>query len=1088
MTGFSVFAKSLFENRKRTHLIIGLMTLLVLPGLPVSLTPADIESYDLESPELDATRVIQDEFTGNGVILGYIFTVTDSTLIPDVTGPLDPMTMATYSGVGEGIKSPDGGILNLTVLQELDRKANIVKEHETADHFGPLVSDITGTPVDGVLSLPDNFRSFMSNDTLLTQPSKEADGFFIVDVPPKTNWTDCGELECLTYDDSNVTQAHIDLAAHRMANNSNGAFLRWLSNDRAFVPDSNSPVIGPVNGTLDGEEWVGAEWIPGRWSAGSAWLLIQYDREKMLANGWTLSWSDAEQDWGYAVSGLGFEADPPPLSTDACLDRINDGADPCSTEWLFLDLEGLIRTEDRFTSTLLIGESPNVEVNRELLSSAWLIVLMGVAIMVLLWFSLRRWSDVGIVGIGLVLSLVWMQGSIGLLILFGDRTGLEVIERSQFSNLLPILILALGIDDSLHALHRYKEERRRGETSETAAMISLNRVGRAIMLTSLTTIAAFMANMFSGIPALRSFGLEAAIGVMAAFILTGLWVPLLRLDVDRWLRNRGRLLPEPTDLIRLVPQSWLAFTARISGAWAPAVFLLTVLVTAAAAPAMMNLEGDFQVEDFLDDESDFATGVFLVNERFAEEGEPAEILVEGDLTHPDVLYAVKELRYNMNKLSPDDPDRFAREPSGAVELLAIDELLEYAQFALWYNSTPFEATGWDTSLPENGVNCPYRGSTQLFVNFEDRGCIAYFFGHMYLHGIPESGGYPMIPASIVSNFIQPSQSLNSSQPWLDLDGNNATFDRMVLRFGLRQPEQFDKVELAIAELHRDLAPLQNLSATPLRERTDRDTANESYPITWTIETGSPITRYVQASRMQEELQGSLGLGVLFCLVTLWWGFRSSENRGGWVRSLISVPDRKLRVLIGPIGMFLFAGGLISLGVFLDSVPIEVAIALAIFALIIEPIWGGQALSLALLTTGPILIVVVWLYGAIAWFGYGLNMVTVAIATMSLGVGIDYVIHVVERFREERLNGLDTLPALSAVGAASGIALVGSALSDITGFIVISRSSMGFFSTFGLFSALMISLSLIASLILAPAALRIVAYLDFIRSDEGLESE
>ena len=116
------------------------------------------------------------------------------------------------------------------------------------------------------------------------------------------------------------------------------------------------------------------------------------------------------------------------------------------------------------------------------------------------------------------------------------------------------------------------------------------------------------------------------------------------------------------------------------------------------------------------------------------------------------------------------------------------------------------------------------------------------------------------------------------------------------------------------------------------------------------------------------------------------------------------------------------------------------------------------------------------------------MVTVAIATMSLGVGIDYVIHVVERFREERMNGLDALPALSAVGAASGIALVGSALSDITGFIVISRSSMGFFSTFGLFSALMISLSLIASLILAPAALRIVAYLDFTQSDEVLESE
>ena len=48
--------------------------------------------------------------------------------------------------------------------------------------------------------------------------------------------------------------------------------------------------------------------------------------------------------------------------------------------------------------------------------------------------------------------------------------------------------------------------------------------------------------------------------------------------------------------------------------------------------------------------------------------------------------------------------------------------------------------------------------------------------------------------------------------------------------------------------------------------------------------------------------------------------------------------------------------------------------------------------------------------------------------------------------------------------------------------------MGFFATFGLFSALFISLSLIASLILAPAALRIVDYLAFTQSDEGLESE
>ena len=47
-------------------------------------------------------------------------------------------------------------------------------------------------------------------------------------------------------------------------------------------------------------------------------------------------------------------------------------------------------------------------------------------------------------------------------------------------------------------------------------------------------------------------------------------------------------------------------------------------------------------------------------------------------------------------------------------------------------------------------------------------------------------------------------------------------------------------------------------------------------------------------------------------------------------------------------------------------------------------------------------------------------------------------------------------------------MVGSAASDILGFLVISLSSMGFFSLFGMFSAAMIFFSLIASMIIATA--------------------
>ena len=143
---------------------------------------------------------------------------------------------------------------------------------------------------------------------------------------------------------------------------------------------------------------------------------------------------------------------------------------------------------------------------------------------------------------------------------------------------------------------------------------------------------------------------------------------------------------------------------------------------------------------------------------------------------------------------------------------------------------------------------------------------------------------------------------------------------------------------------------------------------------------------------------------------------------------------------------------------------------AVLALILSILWGTLPFFIATVTTGPIFVVIIWLYAMVELAGYGLNMVTVAIAAMSLGVGIDYVIHLIERYREEREKGATPHLSLAAVGSASGLALFGSAVSDIAGFMVINQSKMGFFSTFGLFCAVMIGLSLIASMILTPAVL------------------
>ena len=1060
MRDFSNVADFLVPRRRQTHLVVFMMSLLMLPGISATFSPIDIESYDLESPELDANDILMEEFSAAGGIEAFGIYLRDPSHFGESDS--DASMIAEYTGNGAGVMDPYGGILNLSVLREIDTKAQYLRNHEVSHFYLPFVSQITGAPVVGVYDLATDFRSFMSGQSSLTSPRIDPDTLLMTE--PSTNWTDCGELECLSFDDENLTQAHIDLAAHRLSNYSSGAFLRLLSNDRAFTPDPTSDVIGPYgHQLLEDGTIVADEWGPGRWSASSAWLLINFERERIEEAGWTYSWLDSESEFGYYWEGVTLQTDPIQNSVEECGKRASEGEKLCAMEWLYLALEEDLRSTDEMVVTLMLAEGINVEINRELLSSIYLVGIMALVVTLLLWLSLRRVSDVAIVAVGLTLSLLWMQGFIGWAIIIGQKIGFEVIFRSQFSNLLPILVLALGIDDSLHALHRYKEERRNGATPEEASHISVTRVGRAIMLTSTTTIVAFLANLTSDIAALRSFGIEAGFGVLSAFILTGIWVPLLRHDVDEWMESKGKLEEEREGIIHMVPKEWLANLASTSASKAPFIAVLTVLITALAIPMMLSLEGDFQVEDFIETESDLAIGIYLVNERFSDEGEPGFILVEGDMADPKVIAAFGELRKNVNSREPGDPDQISRLPTGEVELIAIDSVLVLAKAAMAWDIEPFEQAGWNSQADDGGVGCDkdFLGLPSL----ADRDCLLFLYGYMLTRGIPESGGYPAMPPSIAAEYIQVAEDLDYDNPWLTKTGQSPSYIRASIRFGISSPEQFALVEPALNQLQDDMAPLQELARNPLRERAEIDSADAQYPITWAIPSGEPVVRFIAADSMQDEMQGTLLLGVAFCTITLWWGFREETSARERWRETISNPAVAIR-RIGSIAALTGIAAYLFLG------PTYGAI-LAILAVALSLLWGSAPFYIATVTTGPILVVIIWLYAMISLAGYGLNMVTVAIAAMSLGVGIDYVIHFIERYREEREEGSSPDVSIAAVGGASGLALFGSAISDIAGFMVINQSKMGFFSTFGLFCAIMIGLSLVASMVLAPAVLGLI---------------
>ncbi len=1045
------------------------ISLMMIPAAFTALEPIDIESYNIEREEIEAEVLVTEEFSSSTEVVGLAVNLRDpsywdsSNVERFSDGSIDYTTLpqATeimiYPEEGEGVISPAGGILNLTVLREIDRKQQIIWEEPISEFYSPMVDDVLGVQSDGVQSIAGHIRGFMSNESPLTQPSFDLFGEIVY---PETNWSDCGELECLTFDDPNVTQNHIDLAVSRIAVRNDGRFMRWLSLDRTFVQDPTSAALGPLTGKFGENDFL----IKGRWTASSTWILINIDKSKLFESGWTNIWKDSYQEkeiglyeghlqiGGYLLEGNEFETHPPYYNQSQCK-KLADQGTPCSWDWSLVGLESRVRAEDQTTVTLMLGQAVNIEVNREMQSSIGLIVLMVVIITGFLWLSLKRITDVAIVLLALGLSLLWMQGLIGITDFLSNLIGIQIISRSQFSNLLPVLIIALGIDDSLHALHRYKEERKNGKSTRESAHQSVSKVGRAILLTSLTTIVAFGSNLISDIPALRSFGVEAGLGVFCAFVLTGLWVPLIRLSVDNLLEKKGKL-GSPLDEKNFYSPKLLGSIA--SKAALPkisvAILLISLLITAPAVYGMKSLEGGFKIDDLLDPESDWAIGVNVINDRFSTEGEMSALLIEGDILDPRVFAGIHEFRLNTNEVGPggEKGNKYALNADGTSSILGLDQIVMAAMSGMLSNETPFQIAGWNSSLENNGVNCPslnlsddegvdfllVRAPSDLVptlqsvvlsgdfggINIPDlreRGCLAFFYGYIYTYGVPATFRTPAIPNSVVELYLYPSLELNPQKPWLTVDGEEPIYPHTVMRFGIRTPEDLPGMNLFLSkEIYFDASPFLNLTSNG-GERTSLDSALESEenPVSWVIANGKAVSRFVAMDSYQGQLQEAMLFGIFLVLIVLWIGFGSLRQ--------------------------------------------------------------------SILTTIPIMFVVVWLYGIMYAMGGNLNLVTLTISSMSLGVGIDYCIHVTERYNEEKnKNPKNTSRAnLRKVGSTSGLALVGSAVSDVMGFLIITLSPMGIFYQFGFYSASMIFLSLLASLLLIPAAIIISEYITKIGKTE-----
>jgi predicted RND superfamily exporter protein len=236
-------------------------------------------------------------------------------------------------------------------------------------------------------------------------------------------------------------------------------------------------------------------------------------------------------------------------------------------ERLIRDIKEVIQKLGLEGKAVLTGEPIMGEEIDKMIGSdmAKLLPLAMLVMLGILYFSFRNVRGIVLPLLIVVATVIWTLGLMGYV-------GAPL---SAIGNIMPIILISMGIADGIHILARYREELSLGFDKRKALTTTMVAVGLACLLTSITTMVGFGSLYTSSLRLIKDFGLFSAIGVGIAFIIT---VTLFLAFLFLLHPHKGALDKKRKGLLKGILEKWanvMAGRAKTVLAVAGVLVLLT---------------------------------------------------------------------------------------------------------------------------------------------------------------------------------------------------------------------------------------------------------------------------------------------------------------------------------------------------------------------------------------------------------------------------------------------------------------------------------------------------------------------------------
>jgi predicted RND superfamily exporter protein len=149
------------------------------------------------------------------------------------------------------------------------------------------------------------------------------------------------------------------------------------------------------------------------------------------------------------------------------------------------------------------------------------------------------------------------------------------------------------------------------------------------------------------------------------------------------------------------------------------------------------------------------------------------------------------------------------------------------------------------------------------------------------------------------------------------------------------------------------------------------------------------------------------------------------------------------------------------------------LGLTVLALMIMFLILFRSLKIALIALFPNILSVSIVLGVMGWLGIPLDMMTITIAAISVGIAVDDTIHYIHRFKQEFQVDHNYINSLHRCHGSIGHAMYYTSVTIIIGFSILALSNFIPSIYFGLLTGLAMFIALIAALTLLPQMLILV---------------